>query len=222
MVSKKEEEIFLQYFDEKKLESSECIRNYKNKKMVFLTEIDGKRFYIKKYVPYNRRRYTIGLGLKEDLAMHYKTISDKFKSLKIPHIEPYYIKIQKKGLLDRASILVTKDGGESLEKYISNYKEHLDYFEYFFNTFVYLIKNGIYCTDYNPDGLLVGKDGVLRFIDFDAYKTKFFVTKKFKKYLISNLKKIYVDIPERKEFNEYCKIKIDEVIKKLGWEKECD
>lgn len=222
MISKKEEEIFLSYFEEEKLKSKECLRNYKNKKVVFFTKIDGQGYYIKKYIPYKKRKYTIGLGIKEDFAIHYKTISEKLKKLNIPHVEPYYIEIKRYGVLKRASILVTKDSGHSLERYIKNYKEHLEYFEYFFNTFVYLVKNKIYCTDYNPDGILLGNDGVLRLIDFDAYKIKRFITKKFKKYLIDNLKKIYIDIPEGKEFNEYCEKKITLIVQELGWENDVD
>lgn len=35
MDKKSEEKIFLEYFDEEKLSSKECIRNYKNRKDLF-------------------------------------------------------------------------------------------------------------------------------------------------------------------------------------------
>lgn len=55
-MNKKEEEIFLEYFDEEKLNSKDCIRNYKDRKVVFFREIDGKRFYIKNMFHMEKQR----------------------------------------------------------------------------------------------------------------------------------------------------------------------
>ena len=35
MIRKDEEKIFLEYFNEEKLDSKECVRNYKNRKIIF-------------------------------------------------------------------------------------------------------------------------------------------------------------------------------------------
>lgn len=217
MITEKEENIFLEYFNEEKLKSKDCIRNYKNRKVVFFKEIDGKRFYIKKYVPYGKVEKRIAFGLTQDRAEHYKFISDKFKKLGVKHVEPYYLKVKRYSFFKRASLLVTEDNGVSLEKYIANFEEHLEWFKYFFDLFIYLCKNGIYCTDYNPDGMLINSKGELVLIDFDAYKTKFFLTKKYKKYLIESLEEIYSNIEREKNFENYCKKEIKRVIKELNW-----
>ncbi|VEH39924.1 Uncharacterised protein [Fusobacterium varium] len=83
-----------------------------------------------------------------------------------------------------------KDGGTPLDNYIYNYKDKLDLFKEFFNIFIRLCQNGIYSKDYNLEGALLGNDGKLRLIDFDKYRIKKIVTKKFKKKLIDNLRKI--------------------------------
>lgn len=217
MITEKEKKIFLEYFDKNKNYSEDCLRNYKDRKVVFFKEIDGKRYYIKKYIPYGKREKAIAFGLQRDRALHYKFISEKFKKLGIKHVEPYYIKVKRYSFFKRASILVTKDGGESLENYIDDFKNHLEWFDYFFNTFILLCKNGIYCTDYNPDGMLINDKRELVLIDFDAFKTKFILTNKYKKYIIKQLRKIYTDVKRSADFEEYCKSKIDNVIKELNW-----
>lgn len=111
------------------------------------------------------------------------------KELGVKHVEPYYIKVRRYSFFKRASILVTKDGGISLENYIKDFRKHEEWFKYFFDTYIYLAKNGIYCTDYNPDGMLVNEKGELLLIDFDAFKTKIYLTKKYKRYLIECLMK---------------------------------
>lgn len=217
MVSEKEEKIFLEYFNKEKNYSDDCLRNYKDRKVVFFKEIDGQRYYIKKYIPYGHREKSIAFGLQKDRAEHYKFISDKFKKLGIKHVEPYYIKVRKYSFFKRASILVTKDGGESLENYIKDFENHKEWFRYFFDTFIFLCKNGIYCTDYNPGGILVNNKNELLLIDFDAFKTKFILTNNYKKYLISNLRKMYTHANVSEEYKEYCKKEIARVIKKLNW-----
>lgn len=216
-MNKKEESIFLEYFNDEKLKSKDCIKNYKNRKVVFYKEIGEKKFYIKKYVPYGKAEKRIAFGLQKDRAEHYKFISNRLKKLEIKHIEPYYIKVNRYSFFKRASILVTKDGGISLENYIDNFEQHLDWFKYFFDLFIYLCKNGIYCTDYNPGGVLINSEGELVLIDFDAYKTKLFLTKKYKKYLIEALRYIYTKNKRDKKFEEYCKKEIERVKGELNW-----
>lgn len=217
MISDKEEKIFLEYFNEEKIFSEDCLKNYKNRRIIFVKEIDGKKYYIKKYVPYGKREKLIAFGLLRDKAEHYKFISEKFKKLGIKHVEPYYTKVRRYSFFKRASILVTVDSGISLENYIDSFEENKEWFCKFFDLFIYLSKNGIYCTDYNPDGCLVNDKGELLLIDFDAFKTKLILTKKYKKYIIKQLAKIYSDIKRSKEFEEFCKKEIERVVKELNW-----
>lgn len=220
-MTKKEEKIFFKYLVESNIKGNECIRNYKGRKLVFLEEIAGEKYYIKKYIPKKSYQYKITLGIKEDPAIHCKNICKELEKIKVPCIEPYYVKIYKKSLFNRVSIFVTKDCGESLEKYLPKFNQYKEWFDYFFNTFLYLAQNKVYSTDYNLGGILVGKDGVLRLIDFDSYRRKRFLTKKYKRYIIENLEKqAYKNKEEYKEYDEYAREKIKDIIKKLGWEKD--
>ena len=65
--------------------------------------------------------------------------------------------------------------------------------------------------------MLINSKGELVLIDFDAYKTKFFLTKKYKRYLIECLKEIYSNIDRDKKFENYCKKEIKRVEKELKW-----
>ena len=112
---------------------------------------------------------------------------------------------------------MTKDGGISLENYVKDFKNHKEWFKYFFDTYVYLAKNGVYCTDYNPDGMLVNENGELLLIDFDAFKTKIYLTNKYKEYLIECLRRIYSDIEREEEIIEYSEGEIQRVIRELKW-----
>lgn len=216
----KEKEIFLKYLREER-KGKEEVRNYKNRKLVFYEEIDGKGYYIKKYIPKKSYQYKITLGIKEDPAVHCKNICKELAKINVPCIEPYFIKIYKKSLFRRVSIFVTKDCGEPLGNYLTNFKEHKKWFDYFFAIFLHLAQNKIYCTDYNIGGLLIGKDGILRLIDFDSYRRKNFLTKSYKRYIIENLEKqAYTNKEEYKEYDEYAREKVKDIIKKLGWEKD--
>ena len=113
-----------------------------------------------------------------------------------------------------------KDGGVSLNNYISNYEEKVNFFIEFFNIFIRLCQNGIYSKDYNLEGALLGNDGKLRLIDFDKYRIKKIVTKKFKKKLIDNLRKNYIKKNREKGFEEFLKKEIIRVTKELKWEKD--
>lgn len=81
-MNKKEESIFLEYFNDEKLKSKDCIKNYKNRKVVFYKEIGEKKFYIKKYVPYGKAEKRIAFGLQKDRAEHYKFISNRLKKIR--------------------------------------------------------------------------------------------------------------------------------------------
>ena len=65
--------------------------------------------------------------------------------------------------------------------------------------------------------MLINNKRELVLIDFDAFKTKFILTNKYKKHIIKQLRKIYKDVKRSADFEEYCKIKINNVIKELNW-----
>lgn len=218
MNDEEEKKIFLEYFNQEKIYSSDCKRNHKNKKIVFYKEINDKKFWIKKYIPYGKRKFTIALGLKKDYVEHYKYISRKLDSIGVEHVRAYYTRIKKDGFFKRQSLLITEDAGISLENYIKDFNKYIEWFKYFFDLYIFLAKNKIYCTDYNLDGILVGNDHKLRLIDLDAYKYKLYINKKFKKYLIEELNKNYLDMNRGKEFEEFCKKEIKRIKKELKWD----
>jgi len=209
-------EKFLEYFDENKTKEKKCIQNTKNRRIVFMEEINGEKYYIKKYIPRKQRKRSIAFGLQRDRAEHYKFISGKLEKLNIPHIKPEFVIINKKSFFERESILVTKDGGVPLVE-ISNFHQNMKLLDKFFDYFIRLCKNGIYPTDYNYKGTLVNNDE-LYLIDFDSYRTKLVVTKKFKKYVIYKLaRRTYMETNLGKEFDHYLKSQVFRVRKELGW-----
>ena len=216
----KEKNIFKDYLYINKNSENNCIRNYKERKLVFFEEINGEKYFIKKYIPKKRHQFKIALGIKEDPAIHCKKICEELEKVGIPCIQPYFVEVYKKSFFKRSSIFVTKDGGEPLENYLYKFEEYKEYFDYFFDTFLHLIENKIYCTDYNLGGILVGKDNTLRLIDLDSYRKKRVLTSSYKKYIIYNLKKqAYTNKIEYRKYDEYAKEKVEEIIKKLKWEK---
>ena len=144
------------------------------------------------------------------------------KEINILHIAPEYIAVKNENMLQRTAILVMKDGGTPLNDYINDYEEKLEFFKEFFNIFIKLCKNKIYSRDYNLEGALLGKDEKLRLIDFDKYRIKKIITKKFKEKLINNLKKSYLKKNRKKSFEDFLKKEIDRVVKELGWEKDIE
>ena len=212
------EKIFLEYFNKEKLNSADCIRNYKDRKVIFKKEIEGKTYFIKKYVPYGKREKAIALGLQRDRAKHYEYISKKLDEIGVNHVHSVYSKVKRTSFFKRSSILVTEYGGEMLEEYRDDYKNNMDLFKKFFDIYIKLYKNGIYCTDYNFGGVLVSSKRELLLIDFDAYKTKLFLTKKFKKKLFSQLRDKCTALKKYKELEEFCELEIKRVIKELKWE----
>lgn len=212
------EEIFLEYFNKEKLNSADCIRNYKDRKVIFKKEIDGKIYFIKKYVPYGNREKAIAFGLQRDRARHYEYISKKLDEIGVKHVHAVYTKVRRESFFKRSSIVVTEYGGEMLEEYRDDYKNNMDLFKEFFDIYIKLYKNGIYCTDYNFGGVLVNSKRELLLIDFDAYKTKLFLTKKFKKKLFSQLKDKCIALKKYKELEEFGERELQRVIKELKWE----
>ena len=214
----KNEKIFLEYFNKEKLNSIDCIRNYKDRKVIFKKEIDGKIYFIKKYVPYGKREKAIAFGLQRDRAKHYEYISKKLDEIRINHVHAVYSKVKRTSFFKRSSILVTEYGGEILGDYIDNYKDNIDLFKDFFNIFIKLYKNGIYCTDYNFGGILVNDKRELLLIDFDAYKTKIFLNKSFRKKLLLQLQDKCSNLGKNREFDEFCRNEIKRVMKELDLE----
>lgn len=212
--------IFDKYLSENIESLGECVQNHKNTRMVYKEEVNGEVFYIKKYIMKKRDSFFSNLGIKNDSAKHYEKISEELEKTNILHIKSEYISVKKEGLFRRTAILVMKDGGTPLDNYIYNYKDKLDLFKEFFNIFIRLCQNGIYSKDYNLEGALLGNDGKLRLIDFDKYRIKKIVTKKFKKKLIDNLRKNYIKKNREKGFEEFLKKEIIMVIKELKWEKD--
>ena len=201
-----------------KLKYKNCLRNYKDRRIIFFEEIDGEKYYIKKYVPHKQRKRSIALGLQRDRAEHYKFISDKLCKLGIPHIKPELVIINKKSFFERESLLITKDGGVPLGEMTDFDKiQNRKLLDKFFDYFIAVCKNGIYPTDYNFGGALVNKEE-LYLIDFDPYRTKLIVTKKFKEYVIHKLeRRMYLDTQREKEFEAYLKSQVSRVRKELDW-----
>lgn len=200
------EDYFRGYFDPKELKKKKCLRDYYGRRNVYEEKINGEIYYIKKYKAYGRRKRNMAFGLKRDPALYYKDISEKFKKIGIPHAEPLVVLVNRTSFFERESLYVTKKAGIHLEEY--GYSDRL--IQTFFDYFIIILKNGIYPTDYNTDGALVNSEGKLVLIDFDAYRQKMFLTKKYKKYVFLKLKKnFYIDFENdisrelRGEFKEY-------------------
>ncbi|MGL5058136.1 MAG: hypothetical protein ACRC6A_12325, partial [Fusobacteriaceae bacterium] len=92
----------------------------------------------------------------------------------------------------------------------------------YFDYFIKMFKNGIYVTDYNLSGALIDENNEIKLIDFDAYKKRFFLTRKLKKRIIeevykgNNLDNIG---GYSKELSEYMKCKIESILKGLKLKK---
>lgn len=209
---------FLDYFDDKKLKNKKCLKNYRNRRIIFIEEIDDEKYFIKKYVPHKQRKRAIAFGFQRDRAEHYKFISEKLDELGIQHVKPEFVIVNRKSFFERESLLVTKYGGVSLGEMSDFDKiQNRKLIDKFIDYFIIMCKNGIYPTDYNFGGALI-KDNELYLIDFDPYRTKLIVTKKFKEYVIHKLeRRMYLDIKHEEEFENYLKKQVSRVRKELGW-----
>lgn len=210
------------YFDkylEDNINLGECISNHKNKILVFKEKIGNDIFYIKKYIPYGKDRLRIAFRLLDDRAIHYEKIAKRLNEIGIPYVKLEYSKIKKKSFFNRISITVSKYEGETLETYLNDgSKNNEDFIKIYYDFFIKLIKNRIYPIDYNVGGMLINKEGEVKLVDFDDYRINTFLTKKLKKRLIKNLKRIYLEEKREERFERFLKEEINRVIKNLGWE----
>ena len=78
-----------QFFDkylEEHGDFGECISNHKDKTLVYKEKFEGKNFYIKKYIPYGKRRKRIAFGLYQDRTLHYEKVCKYLAKLNIPYV----------------------------------------------------------------------------------------------------------------------------------------
>ena len=210
----------LDYFDDEKIKMKDCIVNNPKKKFVFREVIGNEVFFIKKYTPHGKKALRINLFVKRDRAEHYEYISNELKKIDIPHIEPLKVVVKKRSFFKRESLVVTKDGGEVFEDVLKRLelKRQKEMIDIYFDYYVKMAKNKIYVTDYNFSGALIGNDGVIRLIDFDAYKKRYFLTKKLKKRILEELYKGN-NLRSLGEFSEeicgYVEIKLEKIVKEI-------
>ena len=210
----------LKFFD-KYLEENgnfgECISNHKNKILVYKENVEGTNFYIKKYIPYGKRKIRMAFGIYDDRAVHYEKVTKYLKKLNLPYVELEYKKIKKISFFNRVSIIVTKDCGITFENFINDFEKNKELIIKFYNFFIILVKNKIYPIDYNTGGMLIDVNGKLRLTDFDDYRIRSFLTNGLKKRLIRNLKRIYLEEKRTEECEEFLKNQIKRIIKELNW-----
>ena len=209
-----------QFFD-KYLEENgnfgECISNHKNKILVYKENVEGTNFYIKKYIPYGKRKIRMAFGIYDDRAVHYEKATKYLKKLNLPYVELEYKKIKKISFFNRVSIIVTKDCGITFENFINDFEKNKELIIKFYNFFIILVKNKIYPIDYNTGGMLIDVNGKLRLTDFDDYRVKNFLISNLKKRLIRNLKRIYLEEKRTEKCEEFLKNQIRRVVKELNW-----
>ncbi|WP_047383582.1 hypothetical protein [Cetobacterium sp. ZWU0022] len=211
----------LDYFDDEKIKMKDCIVNNPKKKFVFREVIGNEVFFIKKYTPHGKKALRINLFVKRDRAEHYEYISNELKKIDIPHIEPLKVVVKKKSFFKRESLVVTKDGGEVFEDVLRRLelKTQKEMIDIYFNYYVKMAKNKIYVTDYNLSGALIGNDGVIRLIDFDAYKKRYYLTRRLKNRILEEIHKgndLEVIGGFSEEIAVYMKNKIKQIIKEIG------
>ena len=210
----------LKFFD-KYLEENgnfgECISNHKNKILVYKENVEGTNFYIKKYIPYGKRKIRMAFGLYDDRAIHYEKVVKYLEKLDLPYVKLEYKKIKKITFFDRVSIIVTKDCGVTFENFVNDFEKNKELIRKFYDIFIILVKNKIYPIDYNTGGMLIDINGKVRLTDFDDYRIKSLLTSNLKKRLIRNLKRIYLEEKRTEECEEFLKSQIKRVIKKLNW-----
>ena len=195
----------------------ECISNHKNKILVYKENVEGTNFYIKKYIPYGKRKIRMAFGLYDDRAIHYEKVVKYLEKLDLPYVKLEYKKIKKITFFDRVSIIVTKDCGVTFENFVNDFEKNKELIIKFYDIFIILVKNKIYPIDYNTGGMLIDTKGKVRLTDFDDYRIKSFLTSNLKKRLIRNLKRIYLEEKRTEECEEFLKSQIKRVIKKLNW-----
>ena len=209
-----------QFFDkylEENGDFGECVSNHKDKTLVYKEKFEDENFYIKKYIPYGKRRKRIAFGLYNDRAIHYEKVVKYLEKLDLTYVKLEYKKIKKITFFDRVSIIVTKDCGVTFENFVNDFEKNKELIRKFYDIFIILVKNKIYPIDYNTGGMLIDTNGKVRLTDFDDYRIKSFLTSNLKKRLIRNLKRIYLEEKRTEECEEFLKSQIKRVIKKLNW-----
>ena len=209
-----------QFFDkylEENGDFGECVSNHKDKTLVYKEKFEDENFYIKKYIPYGKRRKRIAFGLYNDRAIHYEKVVKYLEKLDLPYVKLEYKKIKKITFFDRVSIIVTKDCGVTFENFVNDFEKNKELIRKFYDIFIILVKNKIYPVDYNTGGMLIDTNGKVRLTDFDDYRIKSFLTSNLKKRLIRNLKRIYLEEKRTEECKEFLKNQIKRVVKELNW-----
>ena len=195
----------------------ECISNHKNKILVYKENVEGTNFYIKKYIPYGKRKIRMAFGLYDDRAIHYEKVIKYLEKSDLPYVKLEYKKIKRITFFDRVSIIVTKDCGVTFENFVNDFEKNKELIIKFYDIFIILVKNKIYPIDYNTGGMLIDNKGILRLTDFDDYKINSFLTTSLKRRLIRNLSRIYLEEIRTKECQEFLKNQIKRVVKELNW-----
>ena len=209
-----------QFFDkylEENGDFGECVSNHKDKTLVYKEKFEDENFYIKKYIPYGKRRKRIAFGLYNDRAIHYEKVVKYLEKLDLPYVKLEYKKIKKITFFDRVSIIVTKDCGVTFENFVNDFEKNKELIRKFYDIFIILVKNKIYPIDYNTGGMLIDTNGKVRLTDFDDYRIKSLLTSNLKKRLIRNLKRIYLEEKRTEECEEFLKNQIKRVVKELNW-----
>ena len=75
-------ELFDKYLEDQG-DFGECISNHKNKIVVYKEEIEGSLYYIKKYIPYGKRKIRVAFGLLNDRSKHYRKVTNILEKIKI-------------------------------------------------------------------------------------------------------------------------------------------
>ena len=156
-----------QFFD-KYLEENgsfgECISNHKNKILVYKENVEGTNFYIKKYIPYGKRKIRMAFGIYDDRAIHYEKVVKYLEKLDLPYVKLEYKKIKRISFFDRVSIIVTKDCGVTFENFVNDFEKNKELIIKFYDIFIILVKNKIYPIDYNTGGMLIDTNGKVRLL----------------------------------------------------------
>ena len=209
-----------QFFDkylEENGDFGECVSNHKDKTLVYKEKFEDENFYIKKYIPYGKRKIRMAFGLYDDRAIHYEKVIKYLEKLDLPYVKLEYKKIKKITFFDRVSIIVTKDCGVTFENFVNDFEKNKELIIKFYDIFIILVKNKIYPIDYNTGGVLIDINGKLRLTDFDDYRIRSFLTNSLKKRLIRNLKRIYLEEKRTEECKKNLKNQIKRVVKELNW-----
>jgi tRNA A-37 threonylcarbamoyl transferase component Bud32 len=167
-----DQEVFWKYLNKDSDFQSNCIKNYKNKRLIFLEEIDGKKYYIKKYILPGWRGKMLAIGLREDKTDKNIRISRILEEIGVMTAKIIFTAKKRYSLLQTASILVMEDSGKPLDTFAAAYQEHLPLFQNFFNLFVTLCKHKIFPDDYSFENVLVTEEKKLCLLDLDEYKIR--------------------------------------------------